>query len=498
MSNQSNPQNVSRRDLLKVGAGIAVSAVGVHFLPRWAGPVLGPISVAEAAKLDAPLTPNVFRHLAASDGWIYLPGTVFVEGSTTATWSPDSAARAPQTTYVFGFRDVTYLDPAGQPTPPTTDPRILAQKGHVQNAAPLLFFDELDNIQLTLTNLGFQFFPQGDDSHTIHWHGFRNALPYFDGVPEVSIMVLPNRDFPYFYHPHDPGTYMYHCHFDDVEHVQMGMTSVVFVRPAQNKTGAGGGPIARYNGGPASAPLGYVYNDGVAPSSPLSTAYDREFVMFLNEMWAELHHNDAHKQPNDFSEYHADFYLLNGRMYPDTLEANGGYTDGSGFHVFAPDPVTGYPVAPVGRPELQYNPISSLVKCSAGERVLMRFVNLGYTQGAMRLAGIPMHIVGKDATPLRGLTGFKPDGSAIRHGADISYITDTVYIGAGESYDAIFTAPPFSGGSGSSGLGYDKYLLYNHAFSGLTTPGGPGLGGQMTEIRVQAAGTLAPQTTPQT
>ena len=42
------------------------------------------------------------------------------------------------------------------------------------------------------------------------------------------------RDFTYFYRPHDAGTYMYHCHFEDVEHVQMGMTGMVFVRPKQN------------------------------------------------------------------------------------------------------------------------------------------------------------------------------------------------------------------------------------------------------------------------
>ena len=72
------------------------------------------------------------------------------------------------------------------------------------------------------------------DAHTIHWHGFRNAIPWFDGVPEMSISVPIGRDFAYYYQPRDPGTYMYHCHFEDVEHVQMGMTGVLYVRPKQN------------------------------------------------------------------------------------------------------------------------------------------------------------------------------------------------------------------------------------------------------------------------
>ncbi len=171
-----------------------------------------------------------------------------------AVVAPDALAPAGRTTYVFGFRDVTVLDAPG-PTPgTTTEPRILAQKGHVQHSAPLIFFDENDAIQITLSNLGLAVRPDLTDPHTIHWHGFRNALPIFDGVPEMSISVAPGSDFPYYYHPTDPGTYMYHCHNEDVEHVQMGMDGIVFVRPAQNKTGNGAGaPVARYNGGAAGA-----------------------------------------------------------------------------------------------------------------------------------------------------------------------------------------------------------------------------------------------------
>jgi FtsP/CotA-like multicopper oxidase with cupredoxin domain len=451
MSAQFVSLTLNRRRVLQFAAGGALAGLGASLLPG-----VGDRLKAGAAPLNT-LTVNTFRHLASTDGWITLPGRV-------GPWAPDPFAPAPRTTFVFGFRDVTGL----------TDNQILAQKGKVQNPAPFLFFDELDNIQITLSNLGLAQRPDLTDSHTIHWHGFRNALPLFDGVPEMSIAVPIGRDFPYFYRPRDPGTYMYHCHFEDVEHVQMGMTSVVFVRPAQNKTGnAAGAPIARYNGG--TAPLGYAYNDGVAVSDPRSTAYDREYVMFLNEMWANAHYNDAHIQATDWSDYHADFYLLNGRSYPDTLAPNGGGND----------PSTGDLIPPPGRPDLQYQPFTSLVQVNAGERCLLRFVNLGYTQGAMTLTGVPMHVVGKDATPRRGL-----DASGLRSGPDTSYYTDTIYIGAGESYDAIFVAPP------KTGSGYDTYLLFNHAYNSLTRPGGSGLGGQMTEIHVFAAGSLPPQTLP--
>jgi FtsP/CotA-like multicopper oxidase with cupredoxin domain len=258
---------------------------------------------------------------------------------------------------------------------------------------------------------------------------------------------------------------MYHCHFEDVEHIQMGMTGVIFVRPRQNQ-GATGIPVARSAGGPASSPLGYVYNDGVAPGQARSTAYDREFVIFLTEVWADAHWRDAHIQVSDWSDYAPDYWLMNGRVYPDTIEPN--Y-----------DPMVTPTATPAGdspAERLQFQPISSLVKANAQERVLLRFVNLGYRQAAMTLPGLPMRVVGKDATLLRG-----------RDGTDNSYLTNTVYVGPGESTDAIFTAQ-------NTGT----YRLYNRDYAYLSNAGASGLGGQLTEIRISAANSLPLQTVPQT
>ncbi len=478
MKNQFDPRKLNRRDFLKLGGGLLVAAAGTSLLPRWSGKVLQGVSPASAAAYQSP-APTIYRHLIGSDGWISIPMGIIMN-DLGAQLGPDPLAPAGRTTYVFGFRDVTPLD--GGPSKPTasttTNPLILAQKGHVQHSAPLMYFDENDAIQITLSNLGLAVRPDLTDPHTIHWHGFRNATPLFDGVPEMSISVGRGADFPYYYHPTDPGTYMYHCHNEDVEHVQMGMDGVVFVRPAQNKTGnVAGAPVARYNGGASTAPLGYVYNDGVALSDPRSTAYDREFVIFLNEFWAQSHYDDAHIQVSDWSDFHADFYLMNGRSYPDTLAPNGGGTNMS----------TGDLIPPPGRPDLESQPLSSLIRCNAGDKVLLRFVNLGYTQPAMKLSGIPMHVVGKDATPLRGIGSL-----GLRDGADTSYYADTIYLGAGESYDAIFTAPP------KTGVGYDTYLLFNNSLGALNKPGASGLGGQMTEVRVYAAGTLSKQSAPNT
>ena len=104
----------------------------------------------------------------------------------------------------------------------------------------------------------------------------------------------------------------------------------------------------------------------------------------------------------------------------------------------------------------------------------------------MTLPGIQMRVVGRDATPMLG-----------RDGTDTSYETDTISIGAGESFDVIFTAPPFSGGSGSSGSGYDSYMLYNRSFARANNLAPGGFGGQATEVRVFPSG-IAPQSIPNT
>ena len=352
---------------------------------------------------------------------------------------PDDLAPAPFTTYIFGFRNVTGLD----------DTQRANQKNKAQHTAPMFWVDQFDpaapkDFRMQITNLGLALRPDLFDAHTLHWHGFRNVIPFFDGEPTGSVAVTTGRTFQYIYRPRDPGTYMYHCHVEDVEHVHMGMNGPVHVRALQNKYGnTAGAPVARYNGGSASAPLGYAYNDGVALNHPASTAYDREFCMQLSEVWCDSHWADAHIQLPEWSDYRVDFALLNGRVYPDTLAPNGS------IDPFNPvRDASGDLIAPAGRPDLQYQPLSALVTCNAGERVLLRFANLGFRESAMTLAGIKMRVVGKDATPMKG-----------RDGTDTSYEASVVSFGAGESIDAIFTAPPKTGPGE-----YDTYILYNREY----------------------------------
>jgi len=440
MSNPSSRNQINRRDFLKLAGGAAILVAGASVMPQFLRKTLLPEQVVGAAG-------DFDLFFAGTDGWFYMPPDPAIP-----PWHPDPYAPAPFTTYIFGFRNVTGLD----------DTQRINQKLKAQHNAPFFWADQEQELRVQLTNLGLGNRPDLTDSHTIHWHGFRNVIPFFDGEPTGSVSVPVGQLFTYVFRPHDPGTYMYHCHVEDVEHVTMGMTSLVFVRPLQNVTH------------PELYPSGkFAYNDGDG-----STGYDRENALFLSEIWAEGHWNDAHIQESDWSRFKADFSMLNGRVYPDTLLPNSPINLGASTHALTiQTDANGDLVPNTGYEYLQYNPHSSLVTCNAGERVLLRFANLGFREEAMTLAGIEMKVVGRDATLMRS-----------RDGTDTSYLTDTILIGAGESFDAIIEAPAYQGPGP-----YDTYVLYNRRYtqdSNLSVGGGAG---QRTEVRVYPAGTLPSQ-----
>jgi FtsP/CotA-like multicopper oxidase with cupredoxin domain len=405
VSERSIPTTFTRADLLKLGG---LGAAGLLAGGAWAATARGGASsrlrAAAPTRTAAPAAVKNL-HLAATDGYIALPGRPAY---------PDADV------YVFGFVRV-----ANNVTPDQLD----QFKGHVQVPAPIIAVDEEDDFYLTMTNIGLVVRPDLDDSHTIHWHGFPNATAIFDGVPEVSISVPVGRDFPYFYKPHRAGSFMYHCHFEDVEHVQMSMQGSVFVRPA---------------GFPSRA-----YADA-------ATAFDRQFAVHLNEVWTTPHDNLEAIQETVWPDYKANYWTINGRCYPDTIKPN---NDAS----------------------LPFQPLSSLIQVNALEDVLLRFSNLGYEQQAMQLPGIRMKVVGEDAAFLRNSSGLGD--------VDLSYETNTIYVGPGEARDAIVTAPAFDSSSfevdaDAGGREYNRYWLRNRNVHRLTNDGYAGLGGQVTEFRV--------------
>jgi FtsP/CotA-like multicopper oxidase with cupredoxin domain len=419
---------LARRDFLKAtGLGALGTVV--------AGSVVGALGRGLIVPASAATTS---LSLVASDGYMTVPG------------------RETDPVYIFGFVPVDGTL--------SVDQLEATFKGHTKHTAPHLNFRQDDDIRITLTNLGLVQRPDLTDSHTIHWHGFDVPSPLNDGVPEVSIAVPIGKQVTYFYRPHREGTYMYHCHFEDVEHVQMGMTGVVFVRPLQDVNGAGAGvPVARQEGGAATAPLGYAYNDGNG-----STAYDRHFAILLNEVWKNFHDGDRDIQESIATDYNPQWFTLNGRCYPQTVLPNDSDTLPANLRIGTHN--ANYDTTDYSQPN------SALIQVNPGERVLLRLANLGYQQQAMQLPGLPMKVVGQDASWLG------------KGGVDKTYLTNTLYIGPGEARDVLFTAPAYSASrpSGSDGRGaYNVYRFKNRDWRRLSNFGAPpGPGGMQTEVRV--------------
>jgi Multicopper oxidase len=441
-----NPRRLpSRRSFLK-SAGITTigGLVGLGAL-EWAG------RGTHLSKVRLLADQPKVMHVGYTDGYVSMPEGI----EPIPPFYPDFTAPAPFTSYVFGIRDLTGMTAA----------QMSDQKGHAQISAPVLFCDEGKEFQIHLHNLGETQRPTGTpDNHTLHFHGFPNQIVYFDGVPDNSLAVPPGRELIYRYLPQDPGTYMYHCHVDDVEHVHLGLQGMVFVRPKL-------GP-------------NYAYNDP-------ATRFDRQFAIHLQELDNHAHWNDAHNQDTDWSEYKAAFRLMNGRAWPDTIEP----------HI---DPMDTSLDPKLER--LRFQPNSALIQAEEGETVLLRFSNLGFEEHSLLLPGIPLTRVGRDAKPqgvnrpdygavwdpTLGPTGVAigyPNGSR----GDITTVSNRVDIGPGESRDLLFKAPPFRG----TGSGPNAYPLFNRNANFVKPEAGSkvdGLGGQQTLIHIYPKGGLVDTT----
>jgi len=111
----------------------------------------------------------------------------------------------------------------------------------------------------------------------------------------------------------------------------------------------------------------------------------------------------------------------------------------------------------------------------------------------MQLPGIPMHVVGQDASLLRNGSGLSA--------ADTSYWTNTLYIGPGEARDVLFDAPTYDAArpSATDSVGpHNVYFFKNRDWRRLSSLGAPASGGgpsgMATEVRVYPPGTLLAQT----
>jgi FtsP/CotA-like multicopper oxidase with cupredoxin domain len=343
----------------------------------------------------------------------------------------------------------------GLPTKTKNDKDAVIQAGILAQEwpAPTIELEEGQEFYLSLTNVGMLIRPDLFDPHSAHFHGFPQSSTVFDGLPESALSIGMGATLTYYYKINDPGTYMYHCHVEATEHMQMGMLGNLYVKAGQNKTGCTNLLTCAATTGTA----GYAYNDDDG-----STYYDVEYPVQLGSFDGAFHDASEGTQPLPFALMVDNYPMINGRGYPDTADPRTDGQDGNdpfppaaGFNTHIPNNANNWK-------NLTGQPVSSLITATAGQKVLLRISNLAITRFyTLQSMGIPMQVVGKDAKQLRAAGG-----------ADLYYNTNSVTLGGGESYDVILD---------TTGVAPGTYFLHSANLNYLSNDT-EAFGGMMTEI----------------
>lgn len=309
--------------------------------------------------------------------------------------------------YTFGFGDQTG-------TPP--DQVIAAGILNNQWPGPTIELEEGEEFYLSLSNVGATLRPDLFDSHSVHFHGFPNAASVFDGVPEVSMAITHGATITYYYNVVEPGTFLYHCHVEATEHMEMGMLANLYVHPKQDATGclSGACPAAGRKGGPGGGvavgePMGYAYNDDDG-----TTGWDVEKAIQLGGFDSYFHEQHLAVQPLPFSTMQSDYAQLNGRGYPDTVNP-----------AALPPPPSSVDYNPDNAQPTQV--VDSRVVLTAGQTLLLRISNVGLDRfWTLTAPGLTFKQVGTGARLMRGLDG-----------KNVYLETASINSGGGESMDVL-------------------------------------------------------------
>lgn len=419
----------------------------------------------------------IIRHyvLLATDGFIDLPTT------KELCPLPDTL----QKTYVFGFvgglyqviedNEIKYENKTLNWKDSDNWDSLWAMQATASIPSPLIWAEQGDHLYITLINLGMPI-SHLEDPHTIHLHGAHVATQ-LDGFPESSFSVPmwmgPTEAPPiatYYFLPEHPGTYMYHCHVEASEHVQMGMYGALVIYPSvkslkeasieMDQCG-----VWRYKGEVQDQIPRFASHRQFAYNN-IQTYFDKEYVMLLSDLDLKWHQTvqTAFETGISFnaSDFKPNFWLVNGRAFPDTL---------------LPHPQTPPNDSDPNLTQINYE---SYVHVRTNEKFLLRMINMGYAVVPWHIHGWHFNVIGKDAHPSPFLSiaqKFDEMSMKVNHNHsmnmgmnhDMMNMGFTETIGSGETHDLLLTAD-------------DKQPIYGrYIFEGQDSF--PSLCEQMSEIQ---------------
>ena len=219
-----------------------------------------------------------------------------------------------------------------------------------QIPGPTIRVTEGDRIRIVLKN-------KSSGNHTLHVHG-QIKPPVMDGVPYIGqLPIQKGESYTYEFTVNYIGTSWYHCHVDGQHHVDMGMYGAFIVEPKEEKL-----------------------------------QYDREYIMVLDE-WPTKH---IHVHENGMQMTGQDGHGMMS-VHPDSppVQEHAGET---------PKKRDWFPVTHLPHDEVYDGftingksfPLTEPIMVKKGERVRIRFINVGYQSHFMHTHSHKFQVVARD------------------------------------------------------------------------------------------------------
>jgi manganese oxidase len=425
----------------------------------------------------------------------------------------DAKARPPNADEIVkAFADTNWIDSnTGQPV----------MRGKAQINGPPIWGIEGDILDITMFNLGFAFGSCVTDPHTIHLHGVHSPTP-IDGIPEISFgipmwnpykldstgcPILPTdgtgagadftpatantikeHSFTYRMYCERPGTYMYHCHVEASEHVQMGMSGPMWIYPKNYASVPRGGAAYNNDLTQFDQELFLMYTDIDSrwhdsimdvshPSALASDVFGSNLPpgVQANDVVSNINAPQITTEPlptstfgpaiNNFNipDFRPDWCLVNGRALPDTVLAgkyNVNYQQGL---LFNPTATPQGILSPIAQQVSYYQqvtgltnagasagwrsaiatpfyvprqPVQTYIRTDVADKMLARVILMGYHDIALHFHGVMPNIVGKDT-----FAWVPQPNSMFSTTTDQRQRIFTLAVSSGETWDLLTTYP---------------------------------------------------------
>ncbi len=199
-----------------------------------------------------------------------------------------------------------------------------AGNGGFQHPGPILCVTEGDKVTVTLHNTlavltSIQF--PGQTGVTANGDPAQAQFDASGNLTSLTNAAQPTQSVTYQFTASKPGSFIYESGTDEALQVQMGLFGTIVVKP----------DATTLVGVPAGAAYGYDTVAGITHTAVSNTVYNaaNENMLMLSEVDPDLHlaaeqAKGASFNSSDYTKpYHARYFLINGRSFPDTVAPNG-------------------------------------------------------------------------------------------------------------------------------------------------------------------------------